>query len=317
MSPLFFIHVPKTAGTSFRKAAEHYFSKEKICYDYGLKQPETSTIIRERIYQKNDFFGLKNDLNKQSIRMLGGHVSAHRFAPIVNQNHVFTFVREPISRLVSEFKHFKRHYNFEGELADFIRRPEFINRQFRMLQGYPPHMLGFIGITEHYSESLKLFNHLYQSNLEDLSLNMAGNEKAPAYSLDQSLVEEIEKLNKQEINHYQKCCELFHQRFNLFKDDLPFTHGQVSNYENGKLFGWAFNNEVAGDPVELSILVNDKPVADALANERRSNLLHFNVPRDAFVGFSCKVGTLKENDKVSIIVKSTGQELTNSPKVIS
>ena len=317
MSPLFFIHVPKTAGTSFRKAAEHYFSKEKICYDYGEKQPETSPLIREFIYQKNDLFGLKSTLKQHNISMLGGHVSARRFAPIVNQDRILTFVREPVSRLVSEFKHFKRHYNFQGELADFIKRPEFVNRQFRMLQGYPPHMLGFIGITEHYSESLKLFNHLYQVDLQDLSLNMAGKEKAPAHALDEALIREIKKLNRQEIDHYQKCCELFYQRINLLKDNLPFTHGQIGGYENGKLFGWAFNNEVADEPIDLTILVNNKPVADALACERRANLLQFNVPRDAFIGFSAKVGSLKAEDQVRVIVKNTGQELVNSPKFIA
>ena len=43
--PLFFIHISKTAGSSFRVAAERYFGKEHVFYDYGPKANETNPDI--------------------------------------------------------------------------------------------------------------------------------------------------------------------------------------------------------------------------------------------------------------------------------
>ena len=43
--PLFFIHIPKTAGSSFRVAAEQYFGSEATYFDYGNGSKETSESI--------------------------------------------------------------------------------------------------------------------------------------------------------------------------------------------------------------------------------------------------------------------------------
>ncbi len=314
MHPLFFIHVPKTAGTSFRKAAEAFYSREKIVYDYGEKQPETHPALIKAIYEEKDFYQLKQLLISDDIRLLGGHVPAKRFSPLFNQQQVFSFVREPVSRLVSEFKHFKRHYDFTGDLRDFCKRPEFTNRQFRMFQGYAPHLLGFIGITEHYSESLQLFNATYGTDLQDLSLNMAGQDKAPQHDLDEELVSEIAHRNKAEVSHYQACCRLFNQRRELYSAGLSFVHGQIGSCKDGKVFGWAFDH--SNQPVELAISVNDQLQGKVKAKEHRPALLQFNTPRQAFVGFTGITGQLKTGDKVQVKVADTGQELVNSPFII-
>ena len=52
--PLFFIHISKTAGSSFRVAAERYFGKEHVFYDYGPKANETNPDIRTLDYEKRD-----------------------------------------------------------------------------------------------------------------------------------------------------------------------------------------------------------------------------------------------------------------------
>ena len=39
---LLFVHIPKTAGTSFRNAAINNVGQEKVIQDYGVKANETS-----------------------------------------------------------------------------------------------------------------------------------------------------------------------------------------------------------------------------------------------------------------------------------
>ena len=42
MDSFVFVHIPKTAGTSFRLGADQYFGEKMVCRDYGPKAPETS-----------------------------------------------------------------------------------------------------------------------------------------------------------------------------------------------------------------------------------------------------------------------------------
>ena len=42
---LLFVHIPKTAGTSFRLAAQQFYGENNVFFDYGLESVETSKEI--------------------------------------------------------------------------------------------------------------------------------------------------------------------------------------------------------------------------------------------------------------------------------
>ena len=67
---MFFIHIPKTAGTSFRKAAEEYYGLERICYDYAPHSGETSKIVIQEVYENKDNFSFLKKLNDNSIEFV-------------------------------------------------------------------------------------------------------------------------------------------------------------------------------------------------------------------------------------------------------
>ena len=50
MSPIYFVHIPKTAGTSFRKASETFFGLRHVVYDYADDSNETSPFILDIVY---------------------------------------------------------------------------------------------------------------------------------------------------------------------------------------------------------------------------------------------------------------------------
>lgn len=62
---ILFIHIPKTAGTSFRLASKDYFKEDNTYFDYSLNSVETSEIIKQKIYTENDFFSLKQYFDKK------------------------------------------------------------------------------------------------------------------------------------------------------------------------------------------------------------------------------------------------------------
>ena len=48
--PIIYLHIPKTAGTSFRMSAEQYFGPDQVLNDYGEESPNTSEDIRAVSY---------------------------------------------------------------------------------------------------------------------------------------------------------------------------------------------------------------------------------------------------------------------------
>ena len=55
MLSLFFVHIPKTAGTSFRKACENYFGTPYSAYDYSPNSSDTSALVLDCMYRNHDF----------------------------------------------------------------------------------------------------------------------------------------------------------------------------------------------------------------------------------------------------------------------
>lgn len=78
---LFFVHIPKTAGTSFRQGAEKYFSSERIVYDYGANSKVTSPLAKEFLHaDQPDFWQFRQALDNPA--MISGHVPITRFVSL-------------------------------------------------------------------------------------------------------------------------------------------------------------------------------------------------------------------------------------------
>ena len=150
-----FVHVPKAAGTSFRLAVEGLFP-ERVVYDYGARNEDTSELIREHVYAKPDLLALRDALVEAQIAMLGGHIHYQHYAEIFPPDRVLTIVREPIGRVISEFHHMQRHYGFSGTLLEFAGRPRERDKQTRVLRGGELSEFAFVGIMERYHESLRM-----------------------------------------------------------------------------------------------------------------------------------------------------------------
>ena len=167
--PMIYLHIPKTAGTSFRKSAEQYFGPDQVLSDYGEQSSSTSEDIRSAVYAENDLASLRETgLEK---KFLTGHFSMAKYREIFPDSPVVTFFRNPVDRVISEYVHFSSHYEFEGSLRDFYSKPHFRNRQSQIMSGALPTDLDFYGITEDYENSLNLFNERYGTKFPMAKLN--------------------------------------------------------------------------------------------------------------------------------------------------
>ena len=312
MDELVFIHIPKTAGTSFRVGAEQYFGPEKVCFDYGPKAAETSECVLRMVYRELDFWSFGKTFRENGFRCLTGHIPANKYTPLFGVEQMVTFFRDPLQRIVSEYKHFVRLHGYTDDFQTFYRTPQFVNRQIKSFQGLPWTSLGFIGLTEKYSVSLQLLNSKYGIEVPLLETNINKASINDIYELSEDDEAEICRLNAQEIIIYRKVCELFGQRTMLAESAQPFVRGILESVNGDVIKGWACYDNT-DEMVRIEVSKNGTLIGVAEAKGYRPFLKQIGTRRGGYCGFSQKTTGLRSGDTVECRVAETGQPLVGSP----
>ncbi len=309
---MFFIHIPKTAGTSFRKAAERRFGLDKVCYDYGLRWPETSELVRDLIYRGADGFAFARAIADEDIRFLSGHVTAMKYLHVFGARNAVTFLRDPVQRVVSEHQHYSRYLGFEGDLASFARKPEFRNKQFKAVGGVPLEALGFVGVCEDYRAALEQLNQRYGLDLPELAVNTIRPSGVDVYELTDALADDLLELNHKDAELYQRASELYRRRTELARTRQSFVHGQVLRVTADRVVGWAWG-ETGDDAVDVELSVNDEICDRQRASLLRPEILRYAPPRAGHVGFRFDLEPGTPLHEVECRVRGSGQLLQRSP----
>lgn len=221
---LIFLHIPKTAGTTFREVLTQQFENDEITEIYGSADFDQELV---------------SSLGNTSQRLILGHfgwkMNYHQY---VEGNSWITFLREPISRTVSHFLHFKRskdprHIDLAEQYQSF---PEFLTSKYannwqckRLGGGFYDESVSdkdcfkealknidqrfeFVGVTEDFEKSLLLLakkmkwrlpnyrsrNKNKQSSLADELRNEFGKEVLERNAWDQKLYEHAKNRLDQE-----------------------------------------------------------------------------------------------------------------------
>ncbi len=312
MNPLAFVHIPKTAGTSFRFGADAFFGEERVCRDYGSQSVETSEIVKKYIFQEKDHWKFWTVFKAEGYQFLTGHFHATRYATIFGVRSMVTFVRNPIQRIVSEYKHHVRNYGYEGTFKSYYREKANINRQLRMMANIPWPAFGLVGITERYEESLALLNSKYSLQIPFLNENLGRSVMSEAYELEPDEEAELSRLNAGEIRFYEQVCSQLDWRCRLSSVGKKYVGGAVTRQDANGLYGWAIAEE-DDDPVVVQVSVGGEVVGEVTATGYRPNLQEKGAGRGGFVGFSVNTERYPKNVSLECTVAATGQPLVNSP----
>jgi len=226
------VHVPKTAGTSFRHALEQYFGPDNVIRDYGRNAAATTEVVRNHLYkpgQARPLDELVQELSGCSRKVLVGHFPASKYGEFFEPQKMISFVRDPLIRTCSEFMHRKRNTTFDGSFSEFISTSSMINVQSRFLRGIPVESM--VGLTERYCESLKYINETFQLELRAMKRNIGkkGGGQKLAENLSGHELELFHKLNGEDLELYKSAT----QRFDDLK--IPKSKGnQFMNWWNGR-----------------------------------------------------------------------------------
>lgn len=227
---LYFIHVPKCAGTSFISLVdERYVIDEIVPTHYDLK------MLEERI----------TNAQLASYRFIRGHFPYDMIVPrLPSQPRIITFLREPIVRLVSNFQMRQRVSDpLQGmqkmlqslTLDEFLARQDlmdiFSNRATRLIGGNTRNSAGmeipnlelakeriaafdFVGIVESYNDSLALFSYIFDfpSMQSDRILNVSP-DREKRNEISQSTLARVAETEWADIELYKFGHELFDTQF--------------------------------------------------------------------------------------------------------
>ena len=197
-----FIHIPKTGGTSFRYAAENYFGSSSVERDYGTDDPYTTDIVKKTVYSGR-IEALPTAMEQASIRMLAGHFPAAKYLQLFTDKVRWcTFLRDPVQRVISEYRHLVGQQRYHHSLETFCNTEAECNKQTRLMQGIAIEDRYFVGVAEHFRQSIQAFNDLAGAKLEYAETNMARASLSEAYEVPDNLLQTIEANNSNDLALY-------------------------------------------------------------------------------------------------------------------
>lgn len=169
------IHMPKTAGVSFRATLEEHFG-DGFRHDYADFPLNQTPESRYESAMKAGQAGDKSDFSNTSC--IHGHFLPMKYLGLAQARECkfVTWLREPLARLVSHYHYWYLTYDQSSEqtaalhrrvveeswsLEDFCLSSELRNVYTQFLNGFPVDELDFIGITECYDQDLRYFSEHY------------------------------------------------------------------------------------------------------------------------------------------------------------
>ena len=226
---LYFMHIPKTAGTSLIAVLDQRYTNDEICpLDRGLRKKYLSLPQETR----------------SRFKFIRGHFPYSLIKDLI-QPRTITFLRDPVKRSLSAIRH---HYRLETQgkpsfpdivldgmsIDQFVEHPvlgRFVsNKANRYLNDKilrrpldaPPldldlakrrlETFDFIGITERFDESLELLAYTFGfPSIKEFPVLQAAPKKKRD-QVPQELLDKLAEMNQQEIELYQYGVKLFNQR---------------------------------------------------------------------------------------------------------
>jgi hypothetical protein len=188
-SPLRFLHIPKTAGTSMNVFLDRFYPPESM-FVFNSSKPIESSLAKLRSM---------DPVARRSIKLFRGHAPLVVGEADVDAARTFTFLRDPVDRVVSFCHHLAegkgKSHMFSTSASEFPEKdfelnaflnsgePELENLQTRMLVGEEDYLslrqsgsasdlkqalsaafqrIEFVGVQEQFEDSLLVASLIYK-----------------------------------------------------------------------------------------------------------------------------------------------------------
>jgi hypothetical protein len=212
-----FLHIPKTAGTTFRHMLTKHFDKEDVYpTDFHL-MINNGKYIKQKILIEN-----RKDLLQKPLIM--GHYNVRLIPHLKPEAKTIIFLRDPLERIKSHVKHIiQKEPNFQDGDPNKI-----IEARFEMLTNLQARILGFtkrrpnlpevlenlekitfIGLTEDFDTSIKKINKQFGWQLEYNNEKKNTSSKQINLKITPDIITQIQEKIQPEIAAYNRAKEIF------------------------------------------------------------------------------------------------------------
>jgi len=272
------VHVPKTAGTTFKKVLQKVYTEEEIFFDYPHRG-----LIRNRMLTQD----------RANIKVIHGHFPGNKYEGKYPAAKKIIWLRNPIERLISHYffwKSWQTLTSSETECAasldfpykkekssgkkdekltiiQFAEKPEMQNLlAINFIKNQKLTDFYFIGIQERFEEDIAQLRHLL--NWPHIELESKNKNPYPEYNalLQQLLsqketIAKIAALNQQDLELYREALSLRERRTKSLKltCPLPPPWGKDGGEAKQRLpqtepiFSWGFIDKAELEGQVLSI----------------------------------------------------------------
>ncbi|MCK4568776.1 MAG: sulfotransferase family 2 domain-containing protein [Bacteroidales bacterium] len=209
------LHIPKTAGTSFRNILKEVYGSSHVA----------RLDIRKNIELNGKIY--KGSKLKTGVRVIHGHFSFQNLSEyfeISEGTPVITWFRDPAERVVSNFYYLEKILRskmnsqqkdlnllskMQKTLLEYAATDVNRNRMSKFMTGTSPEDLFFIGLTDHYEEDMKeLARRLNWKSYSVPKHNITGTKPI----VDNETLDKIKELNLADYEIYNKILQMRKER---------------------------------------------------------------------------------------------------------
>ncbi|UTW59706.1 sulfotransferase family 2 domain-containing protein [Kordiimonas sp. SCSIO 12603] len=308
MSGMLFIHIPKTAGTSFLKSVRNIAGYDAVEVDYGPDVEHSTKLVRQFIYEKPtiDEYSFYEAFQKEEKELLGGHFFSDRYLQLFGAENTISFVREPVDRVISEYFYLKKKHGLDQPFEEFYRSPAETNKQFRMIGQVPWRAFDMVGSLQSYGKCLERLSGKYAVNFSEERENIA--HKTSKNTVPDDVRSDILAHNDRDQVFVSEVEIYLQKLLQSYYENKVFCYHDFGFIPDQHIIGWAFY-QANDNPVELELWIDGQLKETILATEHRPELQLLKTPRGGHNGFRVVLSPYSGADKIQLIAKQTGQYL--------
>lgn len=216
------VHIPKTAGISFREMLKRGYG-DRFLPDYGdrigINSPEA---IAERARRADEMRRRRDEL-LANYDVIHGHFVAAKYVGAFPRTDFVAFFRDPYQQAISNYYFLLRHpeaaqeypvvkvfHDAKMTLEEYVEWKEVRSPQGDMVSGLSVDDFTVAGLTEEFERSIALFNRVLGAHLEgEVRLNANPSREQGSYAVPNDLKKLIDANREKDIDLYRRAKERF------------------------------------------------------------------------------------------------------------